>query len=127
VLGNAGNAGFRTSEDVDIILATGNATDDVVNNFETGEWLKYTVNAGASGNYTIDLHASSMYTTSSFHVDIDGVAVTGSVVAPNTGSWGTFQWVSTPTVSLSAGPHIVRVVTDQQYFNLDAIRFTSVP
>lgn len=127
VPGNAGNAGFRTSEDVDIILATGNATDQVINNFDTGEYLKYTINLAATGSYTIDLNVSSQFANSSFHVEIDGVAVTGSIMAPNTGAWSVFQFVSTPTLSLSAGPHVLKIVTDQQWFNLDTVRLTAVP
>jgi hypothetical protein len=127
VPGNAGNAGFRTSEDVDIVVATGNATDYVVNNFENTEYLKYTVNVAASGSYTIDLNVSSQFSNSSFHVEIDDVAVTGSIFAPNTGAWSVFQFVSTPPVSVTAGPHVLKIVTDQQWFNLDAVRFTTMP
>jgi len=125
VRGNAGNANFRTSEDVDIILPTGNATGYVVNNFETGEWLKYTINVSAAGPYTIDLNASSMYTTSRFHVEIDGAAVSGSVPVPNTGWWGTFQYISTNAVRLSAGVHVLTIAADEQYFNLDAVRVSA--
>ena len=71
----------------------------VVNNFETGEWMIYTVNVATSGNYDIAINASNNYTPSSaFHVEIDGVNVTGSVVVPMTGSWSTFQWVTKANV-----------------------------
>jgi hypothetical protein len=48
--------------------------------------------------------------------------VTGSVAVPNTGWWGTFQWVGVSGVSLTAGQHVLRIRVDQQYFDLDAIR-----
>jgi hypothetical protein len=121
VPGNAGRQ-YRTTEDVDIVAAAGNASGYVVNNFETGEWLKYTINATSAGTYTIALKVSSEYSTSLFHVDVDGVNVSGSVAVPATGSWGTFQLVSVHGVNLSAGTHVLRVYCENQYFNFDAIQ-----
>ena len=50
--------------------------------------------------------------------------VTGPVPVPNTGSWKTFQWVGVGGVSLTAGQHILKLVADQQYFNLDTIQIS---
>src|SRR5207245_2291589 len=97
----------------------------VVNNFETGEWLAYTVNVATSGNYyDIELRAATNwdFPNSAYHVEIDGVNVTGSVVLPDTGGWSSFQWAGKKTVSLSAGTHVLKLVSDQQYFNLNQIR-----
>jgi hypothetical protein len=125
VPGNAGGQ-YRTSEDVDIYTpATGtNASGYAVNNIQTGEWLEYTVNVAAAGSYLLQLHVSSQMTGSRFHVEVDGVDVTGSVTVPVTGWWGTYAWVGR-TVSLTAGQHVLRVYAEQEYFNLDAIRVTA--
>ena len=48
--------------------------------------------------------------------------MTGSVAVPNTGWWGTFQWIGVGGISLSAGQHVLRIYADQEYFNLDALR-----
>ena len=109
----AGNAGgqYRTSEDVDIILDP--SAGYVVDNFETGEWMIYTVNVAAASNYDIAIAASNNFTPSSaFHVEIDGVNVTGSVPVPMTGSWSTFQWVTKSNVPLSAGTHRLKLQSD---------------
>jgi chitodextrinase len=50
------------------------------------------------------------------------VNVTGSVVIPNTGGWNLFQWVGKKGVALTAGQHKLKVVSDQQYFNLNSAR-----
>ena len=124
VPGNAGGL-YRTSEDVDIITAPGsNATGHVVNNIETGEWLEYTIDVAAAGAYTIELHASSEFTNCRFHVEIDGADVTGPVTVPDTGWWGTFAYVGATGVSLTAGTHVLRIHSEQEYFNLDEIRIT---
>jgi Polysaccharide lyase/Bacterial Ig domain/Carbohydrate binding module (family 6) len=121
----AGNQGgqYRLNDDVDIILSSDSIGGSyVVNNFEAGEWLGYTVNVAATGIYAISLRASSTSSTSAFHVEIDGKNVTGSIVAPNTGSWSSFQWVSNwIAVPISAGTHFLKVVVDQPYFNLNSI------
>ena len=122
---NTGGA-FRTSEGVDIIRSLDSAGGGyVVNNFQTGEWLAYTVNAPASGSYNVALRAASNYSSMkpSFHIEVDGTKVTGSVAVPLTGSWSNFQWVDAPAINLSAGQHTIRIVADAQYFNLNQIRF----
>ena len=117
--GNQGGA-YRTDVDVDIISPYPNGY--VINSFQTGEWLEYSINVLQSGTYRLEALVSSKFQTSRWHIEIDGVNVTGSILVPNTGSWGTFQWVGTSGVALTAGQHILRVYAEQQYFNLDAIR-----
>jgi hypothetical protein len=118
---SAGNAGgvFRPNEDVDIIR---NGTKPVVNNFQAGEWLAYTIDVPASGDYRIELRASTAYTNSSFHIRIDDKDVTGPVTIPTTGGWSTYRWVGKEAVRLEAGRRVLKVFANQQYFNLDAIR-----
>src|SRR5437773_8370864 len=123
----AGNAGgqYRPNEDVDIIVSSDSAGGGyVVNNFESGEWLNYTVNVQTTTNYDIELRVSSQFSTSAFHIEIDGQNVTGSVVVPNTGNWNTFQWVGKQGIALTAGQHMLKVFADQQYFNLNSVTVT---
>jgi len=122
----AGNSGgkYRTSEDVDIIASCDSGGGNwVVNNFETGEWLKYTISVPIAGNYEIDLRASANYGTgAAFHVEVDNVNVTGSIPFPNTGGWCAFAWSSKKSVSLSAGTHVLKLFADKQYFNVNSLR-----
>src|SRR5439155_44457 len=120
----SGNQGgfYRTNTDVDIIAPAGNASGAVVNNFQTGEWLEYTISVAQTGTYRLEANASSEFSTSRWHAEIDGVNVTGSVAVPNTGWWGTFQWIGVGGISLSAGQHVLRIYADQEYCNLDALR-----
>src|SRR5712692_10062170 len=123
--GNQGGQ-YRLNEDVDIVLSSDTLGGGyVVNNFETGEWLAYTISVAASAPYNIELRASSAFSTSAFHIEIDGQNVTGTVSIPNTGSWNTFQWVGKKGVALTAGQHLLKIVADQQYFNLNSIRVTA--
>src|SRR5262249_59116685 len=123
VPGNAGGQ-FRLTEDVDIIASTDTAGGPyAINNFQTGEWLAYTVNVPSNANYDLAIRASSnMPTTGTFHMEVDGADVTGAVSVPNTGGWSTFQWFGKQNVALTAGKHVIKVVSDQQYFNMSAVR-----
>ena len=122
----AGNAGgqFRTTEDVDIIASADTVGGPyAINNFQTGEWLAYTVNVPQAKNYDLAIRASNnQATASAFHIEVDGVNVTGSIQVPKTGSWNTFQWFGKQSVPLTAGNHVIKVVSDLQYFNMSAVR-----
>src|SRR5205807_881768 len=114
-----GNQGgfYRLTEDVDIIVSYDTLGGGyVVNNFETGEWLAYTINVAASAQYDIEIRASSAYANSAFHIEIDGQDVTGSIIVPNTGWWNAFQWVGKQGVPIAAGKHVLKIFADQQYF-----------
>jgi hypothetical protein len=126
VLGNAGGQ-YRTSEDVDIIASTDSAGGAyVINNFETGEWLKYTINVPTTGNYDFAVRAATTFSTGALHMEVDGINVTGNVAVPNTGAWSSFQWITAKTgVPLTAGNHVLKVVSDQQYFNLNQLRIAA--
>src|SRR4051812_4712353 len=120
--GNAGNV-YRTSESVDL-RASGDSQGNgyEVYNFERGEWLAYTVNVATSGAYDLAIRASNNQTAaSSFHIEIDGSNVTGTVSVPRTGSWSTYQWVGKQGVDLTAGKHVLKVVPEQPYFGMTAI------
>jgi Beta-glucanase/Beta-glucan synthetase len=122
---SAGNSfgQYRTSEDVDIGASGDSAGGGyTIGSFQTGEWLAYTVNVPSAGNYDLSVRASSNYAyPSAFHVEVDGVNVTGSISVPKTGSWNTFQWVGKQGIPLTAGKHVLKLVADAEYFNVNQI------
>jgi hypothetical protein len=121
VPGNAGGV-YRTGESVDIKVAGGNGTSYAVNNFQIGEWVSFTINVAQAGTYVVEANVSSTYTNSQFHIEIDGEKRTDSVLVPSTDSWTTYQWVGTGGMELTAGTHILRILVEQEYFDLDALR-----
>jgi hypothetical protein len=103
--GNLSGSTYRTS-DVDMY-------DTSVMRLQAGEWLEYTVNVGASGSsYAIVAQVGSDTGGGTFHVEFDGVDVTGPMTFPNTGGWTTFQAVTKTGVTLSAGQKVMRLVID---------------
>ena len=129
VSGNAGGQ-FRTGEDVDIFVSNdplGGAY--VVKNFETGEWLNFTINVEATGNYDFELRVATdvSFPNRAYRLYVDGMDVTGRVELPETGGWSTYQWAGKKTLALTAGTHALRIVSDQQYFDMNQIRITPTP
>ena len=116
---------IRTNETVQI-RSDGGAGYEVYD-FDQGEWLNYTIEVTTSGPYTIAVLAANNYQAAvpQFHIDIDGVNVTGTVSVPRTGAWTNYQWVTAKTgVDLSAGQHVLTIVSDVPYFGLHAFHVT---
>ena len=90
-----------------------------------GEWLEYTVNVTVSGNYRIQAHVASDVGDGSFHVQVDGVNVTGSIGIPYTGEVDTnYDNVTSVTFPMTMGQHVIRVYMENDDFDLDFMTFS---
>jgi hypothetical protein len=108
-IGNSGNV-YRTT-DVDL----GPTTDALSGGYyvgwtREGEWLKYTVNATEARAYTLSVRVANVGSGAKFRVEVDGVDATGPVSVPNTSGWDVWQTVSLSGITLSQGPHVIRLV-----------------
>lgn len=101
-----GDCSYR-STDVDLYSSVG-----TVYRVSSGEWMEYTINVGSSGTYKLTVQAASDSGGGTFHVELDGVDVTGTMTFPNTGGWSTFQAVTKTGISLTSGQKVMRVVID---------------
>jgi len=113
---------YRSEVGVDI-ESTGDATN-YISNIVAGEWLKYSVNVSQNGIYKMEAKIQSNNTGGSFHLELDGLPVTGSITIPDTN--GQWQNVSSITFPLSAGGKILRVLMDKGDFNIDNLLFSIV-
>jgi titin len=111
--GNSGGS-YRPNADVDISTTSDTGGGYVVTP-SSGEWLEYTVNVANPGTHTFSARYASS-SSGSFHVEVDGVNVTGSVSSPSTGSSSAFATLNKTGVNLPGGVHIVRVVFDSGSF-----------
>lgn len=89
-----------------------------------GEWLLYTVDVQDGGQYLAEVQ-TGVPGSGSFHLEVDGVNVTGTINVPNTGGWGTFVWNPSPgmPIDLTAGKHKIKYYFEGGH-NLRALRFT---
>jgi hypothetical protein len=127
---SAGNSGgkYRTTG-VDIETTTDAGAGRNVGWIIAGEWLEYSVDVPVGGTYTIEARVASPKQGGTFHVQIDGVNVTGTLAIPNTGGWQTWQTLAKPPVQIGAGQHVVRIAFDSNgatgfVGNLNWINFT---
>ncbi len=122
--GNAG--GVLRATDVDLEAASGGGYN--VGWVDAGEWLAYTVNVSSAGTYAAQFRVASLGRGGTFHLEMNGANVTGTLTVPDTGGWQSWQTL-TATVTLGAGTQVARVVFDSPgayaVGNLDRIQFTS--
>jgi|GEM_PF-692939 len=85
-----------------------------------GQWYKYTTVAPTGGKYTFSFSVASPTGGGTFHVeDENGNNLTGTLTAPNTGSWDTPGTVTASTTAvLSSGGHTLKWVQDTGGYNL---------
>jgi hypothetical protein len=108
--GNTGGA-YRAT-DVDLAAAVDTGGGYYVGWSRAGEWLNYTVSVTKSGTYTVDVRIAAAGTGAFFHVEVDGVDVTGPLTVPDTGGWQTWRTISKTGIPLTAGTRVVRLVLD---------------
>jgi hypothetical protein len=82
-----------------------------------GEWLNYSVNVAAEGLYTLQARVASSGNGGVFHIEFDGVNKTGPMTNSDSGGWQTWRTLTKSNISLSAGPHIMRLVMDSNGAN----------
>ena len=128
--GSTGNNGGQyRNTDVDV-----EGTSDTGGGFNVGwmgdgEWLLYTVNVATAGTYTVEARVASSGLGGTFHIEVNGVNVSGTMSVPDTGGWQTWQTI-TKSFPLNVGPQSLRVVLDVAgpsggVGNLNFLRFTA--
>src|SRR5690242_13228450 len=76
---------YRPNDGVDI--ETSSEGDYDIGWTNVGEWLKYTVNVTATANYKVVVRAASPASNATYHIEMDGVNLTGLVTVPNTNGY----------------------------------------
>ena len=119
--GNNGGQ-YRPDEDVDIENCSDVGGGYGVGWIENGEWLEYTIQVPVAGDYTFEARVAALSKVGAFHIELDGVDVTGPIATPITTGWQTWTTVSA-TATLSAGTQIMRFVPTVTGFNVNYFEF----
>jgi hypothetical protein len=119
------NGGTYRSDDVDVAGCSDTGCGYTVGWTSSGEWLKYTVNVQTTGTYTISFRAASAVDTATYHLEVDGVNVTGTMSVPNTGGWEGWQTFTKTGVTLNAGQRVLRFVVDTGSANFNWMEFST--
>ena len=120
-VGNNGGQ-YRPAENVDIETCQDVGGGFGVGWIGSGEWLEYTVTVPVTGDYPFEARVSSLMNGGIFHLELDGVDVTGDIIVPVTTGWQTWTTV-TGTAALTAGTRTLRFVPTTVGFNLNYFEF----
>jgi len=102
---------YRISESVDISITTDSTGDFEIGWIETGEWLEYIVTVLKDGRYDLGIRAASDSDSNLFHIEMNGIDISGPQFIHNTG--GTGEWATLDTaVDLSSGSYILKIIFD---------------
>lgn len=126
---NQGNA-YRTTEAVDVEACTDTDAGYNIGYTVAGEWLEYTVLVGADGSYNLAVRVAATAAGKTFHIELDGANISGTIMVPNTAGWQNWQTVNINNIPLTAGQKILKVAFDSGDFNLNYVSFsttTTVP
>jgi len=117
-----GGIQIRNGSDVDIGAVDGNYN---VGFIAPGEWMEYTIEVPETGYYDVHYRVASGGSGGTFHLEVDGVDVTGEVSVGPTGGWNTYATQGpVRQVPLTEGRHVLRFVSGGG-FNLDHFEIKS--
>ncbi|MEI9921582.1 MAG: cellulase family glycosylhydrolase [Bacteroidota bacterium] len=105
----AGNNGYSYRNDgVDVYENSGTY---YIDKFETGEWLKYTVTASKSGNFTLTLNVAT---------EKEGKISVGSSVTTVPNTKGQWQQISAGKINLKKGKNVITVTAVEGGFKFQS-------
>ncbi len=89
----------------------------------TGDWMAYTVKVSKTSTYQIQLYVASGYDSGKLHIECDGKDITGLVTVPFTSGFQSWEVIKSE-IDLDAGQHVLKLVVDGNFFNIDKMVFT---
>ncbi|SHK80015.1 carbohydrate-binding protein [Fibrobacter sp. UWEL] len=126
---NQGDSDYRKDDAPAVDLYKKSDGRIVVGYNQTGEWLEYTVNVAATGEYTMNASVASANETSGFKLSMDGKDITEEIAVPKGASlddesanYDDYQMVSAK-VNLTEGEHILRFTVTGDWMDIDYIEF----
>ncbi|MBO6792886.1 MAG: cellulase family glycosylhydrolase [Balneolaceae bacterium] len=121
---NNGNNGWSMRNDgVDIEESAANPSGYNIGWIETGEWLEYTAEVTASGEYTVKARVSSGNSDGRFRVRVNDKPVGPDARIPNTGGFQNWQEITLGTDDFEAGTVLIRVEILSGGFNFSQLTF----
>jgi len=118
-----GNEGGKLrKDDVDIYQPNMGIT---VGHCQKGEWLKYTVNVEADGDYGITANVAGENGTGSFVLYIDDKKI-GTEIANEGKGFDTFTEVEGGKVTLTKGEHELKLEITNDWIDIDYVEFKEV-
>ncbi len=116
---------YRLNDGVDIETTSDTGDGFNIGFTSAGEWLNYTVSVTTAGPINFSARIASLNGGASFHVEIDGVNVSGAVAVNSTGGYQSWQTLARALGTLSVGEHAMKIVVDAGGMNLNWFKLTA--
>jgi peptidoglycan/xylan/chitin deacetylase (PgdA/CDA1 family) len=117
---------YRTAEGVDVQVTTDTGGGFNIGFVQAGEYVTYTVNVTAAGNYKLELRTATTAAGKTVDVFMGSTLIANDLAVTNTGNYQTFATISVPSVNLTAGSKVLKVLFNQASMNLNWIKFTAL-
>ena len=123
---SAGNTtGEYRSDGVDIEKSTDTGGGFNIAYIDSGDWLEFSVNVSAAGEFAIESRVATAQTGGLFSYEIDGKTASGEISVTPTGGWQTWASLNHPIGRLEAGNYALCVQMKSGPFNLNWMKITS--
>ncbi|MDY0146108.1 MAG: carbohydrate-binding protein, partial [Kiritimatiellia bacterium] len=109
---NEGGA-YRPFERVDLAAESSASNGVSLGWTRAGEWLTYSVSVATSGQFQVAVRLAAQGAGGVFHLEVDGVDVTGPITVPDTGGWAKWQIVQSRPFAVEAGTRVIKLSMDQ--------------
>jgi hypothetical protein len=90
-----------------------------------GDWLAYTIDVPATASYRFAARVASTLADQTLSLEVDDVAVAGSIAVPNTGNFQLFTDVSSGSFELTKGVRTIKLKFNNGFVNVNWIRLTA--
>lgn len=121
-VGNKG--GVYRNDGVDIYKDSSAYERYYVGSIEDGEWVQYTIDVKAPGNYVLSFLISSEGGNGKITVTDNNGSSVKTVSIPSTGNYNKWGIVKIKNMNLVAGIHKLKIAADTGGFNLKEIHFS---
>jgi uncharacterized delta-60 repeat protein len=107
-----------------VAISYDSVNGNTVNNFGSGEWMRYTVDVPQTGYYETYVSEATPEGDQPLDVSFDGGgnALTSDT---STGSWSTFQTAKTSVQYLTAGTHVLRLTAPDGAINIQSLEMVA--
>ena len=118
---------YRTEEDVDVESCSDDGGGYNLGWTTAGEWLEYTVDVAAAGEYDLDLRVASDGAGKTVSISMNGTNIASDVSIPNTTGWQVWETITVKGITLEAGKQIMRLtIGNTDYINLNYVEFKGI-
>ncbi|HAH24574.1 MAG TPA: glycoside hydrolase family 5 [Prolixibacteraceae bacterium] len=122
-----GNDGWVYRNDgVDIDVCTDTDTKSkgyCIGWIDPNEWVLYTVDVKQAAAYNLNVRYASGGSGGTFHIEKDGVNISGQIKVTGTGGWQSWKSLSIPNVILYEGIQKLKFVFETSGYNLNFIEW----